>query len=210
MRCHGPPSLVCSGDPSIQALLFERPLLLVPALAVIQLVLIGVWSNRRTDLSRRIMVAGFLVFALLVVVQKLVVTDRERIEEHCHALARAVQRGDVPAVGRLVADDFLSEQGGNRSPWNKKRFLDLLQQLLTRYDIEEADLKNVQVEVEGDRGVARFAAVCRVVTPEAIEYPPLSTWEVTFGRRDSLWRVVEIRLRPTPLFPFRYLADIPR
>ena len=54
-----------------------------------------------------------------------------------------------------------------------------------------------------------FTAGCRIVTSEAIIPRSLSMWRCTFQRQADTWRLIGVQPRPTPLFPFRRLEDIP-
>jgi len=191
-------------------LLFERPLLLVPVLVAVQLVLIGVWSRRRTRGARRVMFAGFIAFALLVLLQALVVTDRERLVASCWALARAVQAGDVEAFADHVSENFATEGLHREATVGKEGLTEWLEQVLHTYSVEEPNLRQFQIEVTGDRALVRFTATCRIITPQEVvsRYP--SAWEFDFGWSERRWQVTDIRPQPTRLFPYRRLADIPR
>jgi hypothetical protein len=183
---------------------------LIPVLAVIQLVLIAVWSRRRTPRARRAVWIGFVVFPLLVLVQALVVTNRERLIGICHDLARACRDGDPAAFGRHVSDTFAAEARGGGERWDKAALLDWLERQLTTYRIEEPRLRQFEVEPDGDRAVVRFAATCRVISSEQIinRYP--SAWELHFHRIGGQWLLEDARPRRTPLFPYGGLGDLPR
>lgn len=155
------------------------------------------------------MLAGFVAFPLMVLLQGLVVTDRERLVSICHALARTVQKGDVPAFAEHVSGTFSHEGGSQGEVVNKSQFIETLEQLLNRYDVEEPRLRHFEVEVDGAEAVVRFSASCRVITPDEIISSLASAWELAFARSEGRWQVTDIRPRPSPLFPYRRLTDLP-
>jgi hypothetical protein len=156
------------------------------------------------------MFVGFVVFPLLILLQALVVTDRERLVSICHAMAQAVQKGDVGGVAEHVSPQFLNQDPQGGRSIGKVQLIETLEQLLSRYDVEEPRLRQFEVEVAGAEAVVRFTASCRIITSDEIIAPMGSAWELSFARAEGSWRVIDIRPRPTPLFPYRRLSDIPR
>ena len=87
-------------------LLFEHPFGLLILLVVIELVLIAVWSRRRSDLTTRL-VLGVLIGAItLPILSHFVITPRERIVALCHELAGAVEASNIASIRRHLAADF--------------------------------------------------------------------------------------------------------
>ncbi len=198
------------GGGTIQALFLEQPLLLVPLLVVVQLVLIGVWSKRRTLLTRRLMLGGLVVFPLLLALQALVATDRERLEARCQAMSRAVQSGDLEALADHVSESFAAEGAREGTPIDKAGLIALLQRVLHTYSVEEARLSRFEFQVTGDRATVSFTASCRLITPnEVIPHFP-SQWELDFVLSEQQWLATDIRPQPSRFLPYRRLGDIPR
>lgn len=179
-------------------------------LAVAQFVLIAVWSRRRTPRARRAVWGGFVVFPLLVLLQALVVTDRERLMGICHDLADAVRRADVDAFGEHISPRFQSDPGPGDVAWDKAALLERFESASSTYRIEEPRLRTFEIQVDGARAAVCFAATCRIVTAEQIIARRPSNWELIFERQASGWRVTNIRPRPSRLFPYRRLHDLPR
>lgn len=194
----------------MQTLLFESPWLLVPTLLVAQLVLVGIWSSRRTPLARRIMLGGFLICPLLLLVQAWVQTDRERLIDICRQMARRVEAVDPPGFVEFLAQDFHSTGRSADGLLDAQGMLEELRQLLNTYRIEQPRLRSFQVQVTGNQANVRYAATCRVITPDQVWPLINSAWELGFVRQDDQWRVVTLDLRPTPTLPFNSLAEIPR
>jgi ketosteroid isomerase-like protein len=191
----------------MKALLFEEPLLLIPVLAVTLLVLAIVWSRRRTPGAWRALLAGLLAAPLLIIVQALVVTDREQIIRVCSQMADAVERGDVPAFAVHIADDFRAADGGGGA-FTREDLLAALARSLARYHPEGVRLTGFQVTTDGDSGTAEFSATARIVTSETAMDRVLSRWRLRFRRNDRAWQVIDIQPVPTPFWPFRSLREI--
>jgi hypothetical protein len=189
----------------LRAVLFEQPLYLIPILVIVLFVLVRVWARRRTARTARAVWIGLAVAVLLLVMQALVVTHRERIVLVCRAMATAVQDGDVPAIASHVADGFEAEG------YDKTAFVSRLKQTLTRVHVEDAKLGGFEVTVEGGRTArAVFTASARLILPDSVTYRSASRWDVHFERISGVWRMVSVKPISTPTFPFDHLRDVLR
>ena len=110
----------------------------------------------------------------------------------------------------FLAEDFHSTGRSADRPLDARGMLDELRQLLNTYRIEQPRLRSFHVQVTGDQANVRYAATCRVITPDQVWPLINSAWELDFVRRDGEWRVVTLDMRPTPTLPFTSLAEIPR
>ncbi|UCG17063.1 MAG: hypothetical protein JSV19_03335, partial [Phycisphaerales bacterium] len=161
----------------VTALLFEEPLYLAPLLVVVQFVLVRRWVQRRTVRSRRAVLIGFVVIPLLLVVQAVVETDRERIISLCRELAIAAEDGDLAAIGAHVADGFQTE-GIDRDG-----FLSLTTRALAAVHPEDARLTGFGVAfTDGRRATVRFRAAVRIYHADVMGSRRLSKWELHFER----------------------------
>jgi hypothetical protein len=188
-----------------RAVLFEQPLYLIPILVAVQFVLIRVWARRRTVRTARAVWIGLTVAVLLLVMQALVVTHRERVILICRAMAAAVEDGDVSAIASHVAERFAAEG------YDQTAFVSRLTDTLTRVHVEDAKLSAFAVTVEGGRTArAVFTASARLIFPESTTYRSASRWEVHFERIAGAWRMVSVKPISTPTFPFARLREVLR
>lgn len=172
---------------------------------MVQLILIKLWSDSRTMRRRRIMLAGFALCVLLPVLQAVVVTHREQVEQVCQTLVKATQNGDMPEIGRNVSSNF------NVGDIDRERFLTGVENALTHTKVENANLRNVQVEIHDDgSATAQFTITCRLATRDTLLPNQVSAWTVRFEHVDGQWLLIEANPRPTPLFPFSSLEDLLR
>ena len=166
---------------------------------VVQFVLLVVWSRRRTERARRIMLAGFVVGPLLVLIQWLVVTEAEQLRATCDSLAAAVQDADVQAFERHLTADFVFDGPVLGRSLDKAAACERLDQQLKRYRVENPRLAGFQIEVTGRQATVSLTARCRVVSADEIEPTVVSIWELTFERVGKRWLLAAARnkaLRP--------------
>ncbi len=179
-------------------------------LVLLQLVLIHRWSKYRTDVARRMVLGGFVIFPLLCILQIFVVTQREQLILACRQVARAVQSHDLPDLAKIVSADFQSGSSSSSDSIDRGDFLDMVDALLDTYQIEEVRLTGFEVEIAGDRATVRYSSTCRVVTRDSMIARIPSRWELTFERESQGWRIVQLRPLRTQFFPYQKLSDIPR
>ncbi len=190
------------GDDSIQRFFLESPWLLIPVLVVIEYVLVVIWLRRRTPRSRWAALIGLVLCILLPVVQKLVVTQRERVTLVINSMVDAVSAGDVAALAEYVSPNF------NTANTDRAGFIAGVRDTLQRYTVEEPRLRDLQITVDGDRATTQFGIVCRILTPQesVANYP--SAWEVVFELNDGEWQMISVEPRPTRLFPYERLQQL--
>jgi len=176
--------------------------LLLFASIAIQLVLIAVWSWRRSSVWSRVVWAGFVAFPALLVLSVVVVTPRERIVGLCRELTRLVEGGNVAAIGGHLADDF--EAAG----LDRDDFLERVTEALTNYRVTDARLSRFEVKFPQERvGIAEFQAVCWVRSADKYQDRLLSRWRLTFRGQGRDWKVRGIEALPTPLSPISNLRQ---
>ena len=125
-------------------------------------------------------------------------------------MADRVEAVDPPGFVEFFADNFHAPGRSSGQVLDGQGMLDELRQLLNTYRVEQPRLRSFQVQVTGDRATVRYAATCRVITPDQIWPLINSAWELAFERQDGKWRVVTLDMRPTATLPFSSLAQIPR
>ncbi len=141
--------------------LSEDPTYLAGGLAI----LAGIFlvALKLTQQGKFLVWAGFsLALALLVVgVERVWVTDNERIEETVYGLALAVERSDLPGVfERLTPDVQYNFSGSTRSSADTRR---LIQGILSQTKFENLMIAHLKTNAGGQarRGQAEFQVFCR-------------------------------------------------
>jgi len=189
----------------ITKLFFESPGLLVAAWVVLQFILIALWSRLRSRATSRLVWAGFVAIPLLLGLSHWVVTPREHVMRLCHALASAVDAGDVQAIDAGLSSDF--QAGGMTAP----AFLDRVRVTLSRYHIDQPRLRDFRFESqETGEIIAEFSASARIFGPEGAMDGFVSRWRVVCRRMTESWLVTTLDPVPIPPFFFRNLNDVLR
>ncbi|MFH0980090.1 MAG: hypothetical protein V2A79_00940 [Planctomycetota bacterium] len=187
---------------TVQWLLFESRLALLALLFLVEFVLLWIWARWRTRRSRRLALGGLVAGGLLLALQPLVVTDRERIIAVCKEMAYAIEDRQIDRVGRHIASEF--EVGSI----DREALLGSLTRVLARVHVEKPRLSGFRVSVAGLEARATFQARCRVANSEFVQEGMLSGWELTFRKVDNRWQVIAIKPLPTPMFPHHSLDQV--
>ena len=191
---------------NVRFVLFESPYSLIPILVGLEIVLLHFWSRRRTPLTGWTAVGGLIAIPLLVAVQILVVTDRERIIRICRELAKATAQADTTALGRHIAANFAINSPGRVS--NKAGLLDEFERILSKWDVEEERLSAFDVAVDGHTARATFHATCRLISNDLMIPRHVSKWKLEFAKLDTVWLVTHIRPSSTPPWKRGSLPDL--
>ena len=169
----------------IQFLLEDTiPLLIVVVLTVVVLGI--VWSQYRTPRMRSVFVVGTVIGVLLLLLNRLVETDREAIELAVRRLGVAVEANDLAAIAAGIDDAYAAEG------FDKETLLPLIEISLGRIDVEAARLSKFEIEVAGDQAVVEFQAFCRLRS-RGFEQPVLSRWALDMTRSEDGWRTTAIK-----------------
>ena len=190
----------------MQALLFERPAYLIPAVVLAELVLLLIWRRWPTPATRQAARLGLILFPLMIVVQSLVTTDRERIVLVCRQLASAVEDADTDRLADYLSDGSTA-QSAQGTALNKAALRARLSQLLSKYHIEELRLRDIDVELDESTVRVRFRAICRVVARSAIYPRMVTSWLLHLESVDQGWRVSRVQQIRSPVIGLDLLSD---
>lgn len=187
------------------ALLLEHPVVLALCWLVMEIVLLAVWSSRRTRATRNAALIGLAALPVLEAVNFLVVTPREQVITICHDMADAVERNDMDALARHVDAEFSAVD------LDRHGFLEAVSNTLSHFRVEEPYLHQFDVTIsKGDTAVAEFNASCYVVAQGVRQQRLLSRWRVMMRRRGDAWRMITVDALPTAMSPIRNLRDVLR
>lgn len=171
----------------IVALLFENTVVLAGILVVVVLLFLIRWANRRDGSSVRALLASAGVALALPALSVLVVTQREEIIATCHAMALAVDDGDVAAIAAFL--DETCVVGG----LSREAFLERLEDVLTRFRVDQPRLRGFEVVADPAGGtVAEFTASAQIRAVEGVWDRVPTQWRVSLRRVGHAWRVTGI------------------
>lgn len=160
-------------------------LLIVQAVAVaLALALHRRRFTRRTQRGVWLTILGCLI---LLVVQHLVQTDRERIQTTVTQMARAVEDGDIPALSRHLDGSFV-DRGMDKATW-----LGDVRQRLQRWRVSEAKVSGFATEIDGNDATVSFRARCDFRSGDQAPQMIFSTWKLDMVRREDGWRLHRVQ-----------------
>ncbi len=191
---------------SLQSILFESPLSLGAILIASAGIAFQVWRTRRTVATGRVALAGLFAIPTLLGLQWAVVTEREKIMDHCHELAAAVGHAHLPTLRDRMSDHIIVTDG--EESIDRTDFIARVEKGLMRWDVQEEGLRELEVDVRNGVAIATFVATCRLVSNDAMIPRFLSKWKLHFVSQNDNWRVSKIELLPTEFFPSRSLDDL--
>ncbi|MFB3892474.1 MAG: hypothetical protein ACE15C_10685 [Phycisphaerae bacterium] len=181
---------------SLRETFFEDPTYVYIALAVAEIVLAAVWHERRT---RRWALALLVPPALAVIVfgvERLVVTDRERITAVTRQIAADVEKNDIDAVAQYLNDritaPWVARTIGIPAAPARDVVMDAGKAMLRDHPVKSVTFVSLKVEVTGRR--ATMLAVTRIEFA-AGEYKGMSgpvTWKLHWIKPKADWIIDEI------------------
>lgn len=190
----------------MEALLFEKPLLLGVLLAAGLLALAGLWSRSRSRTASRALLGGLTLSCLLMLGQWLIQTDREKLEARLHAMANTVAGGRVGDIAAFIAPQAHFESGR----YTREDFESKLTQLLGQCTIQNPTVSGFQIEMGPGHAVVSCRSSCTVQTSSWTSRVP-SAWRFEFTMQNGTWLITD--LRPQEIAGQRYTSfwdiDIP-
>jgi hypothetical protein len=181
----------------VSRVLFESPFLWVVVWFPCQVVLLVIWSRRRTRVTARAVWVWIALLPVILLLQKVVTTEREAIIRLCRGMAGYAEKGDVPAIARCLAPEF------EAADLDVDRFLERLENRLTKYSVERPRLSDFDVSIDNaKRATAVFMGSALVRGAESYGTQLTARFRLTFRKSDDRWLLVEIQVLPSPLSPF--------
>ena len=166
-------------------LLFEDLALLLLAEAAALAVVIGIHRSRMTPRTRRLVWITLALCVVLVVMQHVVVTDREAIRATIEDMARDVVDGDVASLG-----EKLDERMTLGPIKGKGAVLHHAHLTLQEYDVRNARVSAFEIDLENRLAQVRFQAVGDIHGRQTEGFRTPMLWKLTMVRSPRGWRVL--------------------
>jgi len=170
----------------IISLLFESPTTLFILAVLVCGTLLVMWRRTGSDGRRKAFVITSCVFALFLVLQAVVETNREKIIHLIGDLAVAVERGDLDRIERAIDDEY------RLNDVDRARVMPAIRAQLTQYTVERPRVFNFGVNVSGDKATAQFNASCDIRRNDSYFANMPSQWKLQLVRRDGTWKIQSI------------------
>lgn len=170
-------------------LLFESLAALSAVLGTLLFVLLVYW--RRTGRPRPLLV-GLGVAVVLLLVQALVVTQRERAAQALDRIAADLLRSRVDALAQSLATDF--DAGGR----DRTEFTGLVRAKLDQVSIRWLERTGLRVVESGRDRFTVAASYLAEVRADQYDGTFTSRWALTFIRTPDGWRIITIAPEALP------------
>ena len=173
--------------------LFERPYTGIVAAVVVEVVLLISWSMRRDRTSALLLLVGPAAVGILLGLDALVATPRERIEQTVKQLVERAETEDVEGMMSLVSERFV-----HQDTVRKESVRIQLRQLLNGNVIQSNAVTRLEVMAADERGGWAGVSVRTFPEPEGrFAYFGLivTRWKMWFVRdADGVYRLSDIEL----------------
>ena len=178
--------------------------MLIPVLVGAEVVLIWLWLRVGSRRRRNAVLAGLSLCVLLPVIQKLVVTQRERVGQVCHALVDAVRDGDIDELGMHIAESF------NVRGIDRRQLLDAARSSLSQYRIDNITTKIRESTVTGSAASVRMSIQFRLTSPDDMMTYAVVAWQLEFEFKEGEWYLTAADPVPTASLQYDRLEQIVR
>ena len=155
---------------AVSRLLFEDLMLLLVAEMIALAVVLAIHRRQMTPQSKRLVWVTLAVCGLLIGIQHLTVTRREALQQMIVELAEAVDAGDVAGIADRLDDGFTWKR------LDKSAFVEQVRDRLRRWQIDEASVGGVRIEITGDRATVSCRGKCDWRSGEQVRHGVPSAW----------------------------------
>jgi len=165
--------------------LFESPTYVYLSLVFAELVLAAIWYERRSRNWAKALLIPVALAATVVTVERLVVTEREKIVAVTEDIVEAVNSRQLRRIGGHLDEGFAL-----RSPWmsaDKAGLVESTDRALRTYAVRKVKLRKLDVEVTGD--TARMRANTFVYFGRESARPIALIWDVVWVKAPAGWKV---------------------
>ena len=172
---------------ALRELFFEDPFWLYVILALVELGSLVVWWRSYEGKGKRWLVLPLVLAGLIFGVESWVETDREKIQQAVHQIARDAGAGRFEFLEERMAEEFRGDFQG--SEIQMEEGLDLAKRFSREQGLTHVEVRDVDVKVEGKRAftVVVTRMNLRSLGPRATL---LLRWEVDWVKVGGRWKVV--------------------
>ncbi len=168
----------------MQEILFEKFYLLTGICLFLSVTAIYFAYQRRTKFTRNLATAIPVISLILIVLNLMVVTDREQIRALLYKLTAACQNENISAISDIMDKNFQTDEYG------KKQFL-----AATENAFKHVTLSSIRLwGIENNPPTVKFISIVHITDKSGREYGTVrSDWELTFVKRKKSWKLTEAR-----------------
>jgi len=166
---------------------FESPFYVYLTLAFAELVLVVVWHEKRTRAWALSLLIPVLLTGAVVLVERLVVTDREQIIAAARDIAAAVETRDLERIPQHLDDKFSAKLPGKRI--DRDKAVAEINAKISRRNITGVNFRKTDIEVTGSE--AKMHTTTILIYGEEGSRTSL-IWDITWIKRAGRWKILEV------------------
>jgi len=170
-------------------MIFEDPTWLYVILAMVWIVLAGLWWSRRSKMLAVSLCIPVLAVGALILVDHLVVTDREEIVQALGDLSGHLDNRRYDALADCLADDFSTP--GLENNTGKFAVENLCKVTCERFKVTRFIIKSVDVDISSD-GIAATVTVGTLVFTDGGSSRIPIRWIMQMVKKDDRWLIQKI------------------
>jgi hypothetical protein len=175
--------------------LFERPFYVLFFLAFLEVALIGWWRHRRTGALAAALAVGPLLAVAVLLTARLVVTDRETMQQAVEDMVADANRHSTAAIEKHLAREvqWSLREGAEATPTRRQEALLQVGQAMEVFDVHSVKTVDCKVDSPHPR-----AARMRLLIDVGYRHGGLSgtvrmEWTIRWVLRDARWQIDEVR-----------------
>ena len=167
---------------------FEDATYVYVALIFAELAIAAVWHEVRKRWAAILLIVPPVLAGATFLVERVVVTDREKIVAATEEIAASVETGRLDAILPHLHEDFRARVAG--VPLTKPMVEAAVRSRLVRYEIQSVNLHRMEVEIEGDRARMHVNTIFRYGPEGAQRYALV--WDLRWERVGERWLILDV------------------
>lgn len=186
----------------LQSILFESPVWLgVFSFVLFSAVLLA--RRRLTGKARAYALPGVMLLTVgLFLMQWLVVTQRERIQQTLDVFIAGIERENAAAWTPIIGEGYRGE-GMDRDD-----AIEFIRSALDSLDVYDTRLKRRDVRIDGETAEMTLVAMATVKMGAGPGEFHLASWKIGWDREQDEWRIVSIQPQKVDSVPIRSLREL--
>ncbi len=166
---------------------FEDPFNVYLTLAFAELVLGAIWYEKRTTRWALSLLIPVALAGAVVLVEQLVVTDKEQIVAAARDIAEAIESRELERIPEHLDEKFSARvQGVQR---DRDEVVAVCNALISRWNITGIGFGRTDVEVTGSEAKMQLKTIF-TYGEEGIRTSLI--WDIIWIKRDGRWRILEV------------------
>ncbi len=167
---------------------FESPLYVYFALGLAELVLAVIWHEKRTRRWAISLAIPIVLAGVVVLVEHVVVTDREQITAAALDIADAIESRQLDRISPHLDDEFQAIFQG--IPISKDGVISVCQSQISNWEIKRINFGRTVIKVDGRSATMHLNTF--LVYGEKRESRTAMIWDIRWIEREAGWKMYRV------------------